>query len=453
MRLGRTISARSVLANDRLDAGFFADEFISATELIEDLRAHGIKIQPLGAFGVPWMPPRTALARAAPAEESVPYLRPYDVFDYLPSASDQLSVRRNNSIKSFQLDSGTILQTRSGRNLGPCTIVDEHLANFALSDDMIRIEIQDEDTRFFILAYLQTDVGQSLLRRKKSGSVIDHLAVADVRNIPIPVLDTAVAKNVIRMVQDAVYMRQAGRRGLQKALDELRPEHRVSNFPGSRWESWTVHARELSDRIDAAFYSPHVTAGRERLRQSEGTELGELAVAHLPVRYKRYYVERGYGRPILSGRQLLQAEPVNLRYVSDRSFRNPQEYEITQGAVIFGAVGRSEGRQAWPALVTSDRSGWLASNDVMRLVPRMGVDPGALWLAVAHPDVQAQIKALSFGSVIDHMNPWDVEAVIVPRINSNIAAHARIAWDTLGKATSLQREAVALLQDHLTELA
>jgi hypothetical protein len=49
----------------------------------------------------------------------------------------------------------------------------------------------------------------------------------------------------------------------------------------------------------------------------------------------------------------------------------------------------------------------------MRLIPREGVRPGAVWLGVATPQVQAQIEALSFGSVVDHMNPWDVEAVLV----------------------------------------
>jgi len=48
----------------------------------------------------------------------------------------------------------------------------------------------------------------------------------------------------------------------------------------------------------------------------------------------------------------------------------------------------------------------------MRLIPREGVRPGAVWLAVAAPASQVQIKALSFGSVVDHMNPWDVETVM-----------------------------------------
>jgi hypothetical protein len=185
---------------------------------------------------------------------------------------------------------------------------------------------------------------------------------------------------------------------------------------GDPWTWWSIRASACGDRLDAGHHHPAVRDSRLRVQGAGGVTLGTLAEAILPIRYKRYYVDRGHGRPIVSGRQLLQPEPVNLRYVSDRSFRNPSDYEIRAGYTVFGAVGRSEGRQAWPALVTDDRDGWLASNDVMRLIPREGVRPGAVWLGVATPQVQAQIEALSFGSVVDHMNPWDVEAVLVPAI-------------------------------------
>jgi hypothetical protein len=197
---------------------------------------------------------------------------------------------------------------------------------------------------------------------------------------------------------------------------------------GDPWTWWSIRASACGDRLDAGHHHPAVRDSRLRVQEAGGVTLGTLAEAILPIRYKRNYVDRGHGRPIVSGRQLLQPEPVNLRYVSDRSFRNPSDYEIRAGYTVFGAVGRSEGRQAWPALVTVDRDGWLASNDVMRLIPREGVGPGAVWLGVATPQVQAQIEALSFGSVVDHMNPWDVEAVLVPAIEIPSRYRSKLPW-------------------------
>jgi hypothetical protein len=142
---------------------------------------------------------------------------------------------------------------------------------------------------------------------------------------------------------------------------------------------------------------------------------------------------------------------VNLRYVSDRSFKDPTQYELSAGMTVFGAVGRSEGRQGTPALIAEGRHGWLASNDVMRLRPRPGVSPGAVWLAIAAHQSRLQINALSFGSVIDHMNPWDVEDVIVPVVTEAMAQEAEAAWSVFSAASTSISAAVATLEAALRQ--
>lgn len=87
----------------------------------------------------------------------------------------------------------------------------------------------------------------------------------------------------------------------------------------------------------------------------------------------------------------------------------------------------------------------------MRLTPHAGVRPGAVWLGVASKQAQSQIKALSFGSVVDHMNPWDVEDVVVPKVNDSLASAAEEAWMKLGESTYLLGEGAALLQSMLEE--
>lgn len=448
----QTVRSRSISLYDRLDAAFFANHATSASEHISVLRESGLAVEPIGSLAKVWMPPRTALVRATARESSLPYLRPYDVFDYLPRAADAVSVSRNKDIHAFQIKPGMILQTRSGRNLGPCTLADAVLANFAASDDMVRIEVNDTARRYYLFAYLQTKMGQALLRRGRSGSVIDHLTVADVSAVPVPfVKDDAIISTVATRMRDAIAAREQGRQELEAAMESLGRAFPATHTESS-WSSWTVRAAEVGQRLDAAFYAPSVLAAREQLGSNQGARLGDLASAVLPVRYKRYYVEAGHGRPIVSGRQLLQAQPINLRFVADRSFRNPEDYEIRAGMTVFGAVGRAEGRQAWPSMVTSDRDGWLASNDVMRLVPRPGVRPGAVWLAVAMPQVQRQIKALSFGSVIDHMNPWDVEDVLVPLVEDGLATAVESAWGKLARASALADSAVALLEQELVSV-
>jgi len=449
----RTVRSRSVLAHDRLDAAFFAASGVEASDRVALLEAAGVPMRPLGSFARVWDPARFARAWAAPREEGLPYLRPYDVFDYLPTASERLSTARNDDVSALRLREGTILQTCSGRNLGPCSYVDADLARFTLSHDMIRIEVDDEPTRLLVLAYLQTPTGQALLRRGRSGSVIDHLTVADVAAVPVPQPPPEAAEPVIALMRHALARRQSGRQRLRTLLDALAtrlpPPRRSAGLGlGPRWQ---LQSTTVGDRLDAAHHDPLVRAAQAQVAAAAGVRCGALAAATLPVRYKRYYVDGGHGRPIVSGRQLLQAEPINLRRVSDRSFRDPSAYELRTGMVIFGAVGRAEGRQGWPSLITAGRHGWLASNDVMRLEPYPGARPGALWLGLASAQAQLQVKALSFGSVVDHMNPGDVEQVLLPAIDDATALDAEQAWRDLDDASRAARAAADQLQQYLDQ--
>jgi len=435
------------LANDRLDAHFFTSPGVAAFERITvgDIADSRWTTGRVGDVATVWEPPRFARAYAAPAEPGQPYLRPYDVFDYLPAEGDRLSLLRNNDVDRLVPKPGTLLQTCSGRNLGPLTIADDELARFALSHDMIRLEVDDDDTRWYLLAFLRTPTGQALLRRGKSGSVIDHITTADVESLPLPMVSKDIRTAIVNQMRKAGIGAASGRSRLRSVLTaqeaQLPTPARAPGY-GSMWNS---SSSQLRDRLDAAFYEPRIRAAREQISALGGVRCGDLTEAILPVRYKRYYVEEGHGRPILSGRQLLQADPVNLRHVSDRSFRDPTEYEIAAGMTVFGAVGRSEGRQGSPALVTAERDGWLASNDVMRLKPRAGVRPAAVWLAIAAGQSRLQINALSFGSVVDHMNPWDVEELLLPPVSDDLVTAAERGWDEFSMAGTAAAHAVALL--------
>ena len=206
----------------------------------------------------------------------------------------------------------------------------------------------------------------------------------------------------------------------------------------------------MHDRLDAAYYDPLVAAASAQVTRAGGTRCRDIAQASLPTRYKRYYVSGEHGRPILSGRQLLQLEPVNLRHVSDRSFREPDNYVIRAGMTILGADGRAEGNQGAASLVTANRDGWLASNHVMRLTPREGVRPGALWLAIAARRSRAQISALSFGSVVDQINPGDIDQIILPPVDGPAGKEAEDAWELFAEAASAMSRAVSLFEIQLT---
>lgn len=441
------VRARVAFAHGRMDAKFHCSPGVKAGEDIALLKDAGVPTRAVagdGGLGTVLPTSRTKRVYAAAGEDSVPYLRPYDVFDYLPQPADLLSRSGSPRIEQLMPEPGTILQTCSGRNLGPLAYADEYIGRFAVSDDMLRLRIADESERMYAMAFLSTPTGQALLTRSKTGGVIDHLSAADLGSVEVPFI-ADVRDRVVTDMRRAVNLREAAR---------LRLDHLVAEYESSipkpvrsapMRSGWTQRAASFSDRIDVAYYDPLLREIRARLKEAGGVRVGEVAETFIPGRYKRYYVSPEYGKPIVSGRQLLQAKPVNLRYIAPRSL-NYAEFSLEEGMVAFGAEGRAEERIAQPALITSERAGWLANNHVMRVRAKAGVNPGWLYLAFAISQTQAQVKACSCGSVVDTVYPRDLDRVILPPVDDEKGDEAAQAWADLSSANEYERRAVDSLE-------
>lgn len=447
----RTVTSTLCFRRGRLDSNYYLAPGVAARDRLAQAEAEGLPLQPIAvqrSVGDVWQPKRFKRAYAAPGEASVPYLRPYDVFECLPTPAGWLSSDRTENLDQYEIRPGTILQTCSGRNLGPVTVADRYLSGFVLSHDMLRIEVEDDHERAALLAFLSSPTGQAILRQRMSGSVVDHLTADDVGALVVPQLSSSALADLAEPALKSAVLVEEARFELAGVLQAMRRRFPPPP-PRPKRYGWTVSSSYLQRgrRMDAHYHDPEVEAARQQLQDAGGVRLGELAQAFLPARYKRYYVGPEYGRPIMSGRQLLQIDPINLRYISDRSFNDPETMILQAGMVAFGAVGRWEGRLGEPALITADREGWLASNDVMRLSPRPDVDPGWLWLAVACEPVQTQIAALPYGSVIDHTGPEDVEnEVIVPPPDAELGRRAREAWWRFDQARAAKRKATNLVE-------
>jgi len=383
----------------------------------------------------------------------VPYLRPYDAFEYLPVAADQLSALRTRRLDTYRLRKGMILQTCSGRNLGPALMVDDYLARFVLSHDMVRIEIEDEQMRYYVLAFLQSETGQQLLKRDKTGSVIDHISDSHVAAMEIPLFSEKARKAVSNAMREAVTLREEARVELSDLLEQYEAKLPDPSRTNLTKIGWTFYAEDFGTRLDAANHDPVVPSLRKKLMKIGGAPVKTVAKVMKPAgRYKTYYVEPEYGRPILSGAQLLQAHPINLRYMSPRAFKSVTPYELKQGWIAYPADGRAEEALGLPSLITSDRDGWLASGHVGRLVPRDGVSPGWLWLACRTQHVQMQIKAAASGSVVDSTFPADMEDVILPPPLSIDTSHVEAQWEKFSRAQRAESDATAIVENELERL-
>jgi hypothetical protein len=449
-----TVPSSELADTKRLDAYFHLSE---GRLLARHVGRKAIKHSKLGfQDGINarvWAPARFKRVYAVLGEEQLPYLRPSDTLNYILRAADVLSATKSENINSYRLRKGMILVTCSGRNLGPAVYVDAFMAQFVLSHDMIRVEIEDQTLRHYVLGLLGTQTGQQLLRKDKSGSVIDHITVEQVASLEVPMLPDQIILEVADKMQRAIRLREAARLGLseeQKLYEATLP----AITPTTRtFRGWGVSSREFTDRLDAAPYEPAVRAVRRALKTKGGQLLGDVAKALKPTgRYKTNYVDPDNGTPMLSGGQLLQIRPLNLRYMAARALTDIDRYRLKSGWIAYQADGRAEEALGEPVMITADKDGWLASGHVGRIVANKASDSGPLFLAFQSPHAQMQLKAFASGSVVDATFPVDAERVILPPLPSGTGRRVESCWANFAEAQLIEDETFHTIEESLKKL-
>ncbi|MEV8136762.1 hypothetical protein [Microbacterium aurantiacum] len=443
------VRSGALLERKRLDARYFAAPAVRIKVVLE--KAENVELRAVGDFARVRAPKRFKRAYAAPGEDYISYLRPYDVFEFLPPEADRLSLVRTEDLDSYRIQAGDLLQTCSGRNLGPLTIADEYLARFALSHDMIRVTIDDETDRYYTLAVLQSRTGQALLRGDLGGSVIDHITEDDVSAVQIPFLDS-IRDEVAALMREAVETREKARSTLRAVVEKLDERYPAEPAKQSRG-GWTVRASNLGTRLDAAYHSDHVAALRAQLLADGGVKLSSAADIDKPGgRPKLYYVGDGEGTPLLSGRQILQLDVVGAKNIAARSMNKDSGYGLGRGWIVFQADGRAEESLGYPSVVLEERAEWFASGHVGRAIPKDLAHTGWIWASMASSIVQQQIAALACGSVVDALYESDLEGVVIPALDSVDAGAAQQAWDDLSTSAKKSTQAISLVETALGQL-
>ncbi|RKM61537.1 hypothetical protein D6856_04865 [Butyrivibrio sp. XB500-5] len=437
----------------RLDSPYYLSEGNAASRIIGNLAARGmnfISMSDTERINI-WQPNRNTIVYAGEGEESLPYLQPYDILEYMPIARSYLSSHQEG-IDELKVMAGTILQTCSGRNLGPLVISDDYLENFRFGSDLIRITVNDETLRCYIYAFFNTWVGQALLHSSKTGSVIDHLSRKDIEKIQVPELSQKDYHEISEKIKEYYKLSSEARNIIAKMSAEFNEKIGVSLDAKPLRNGWDVSVKNLmkAGRIDAAYYDPYTAKASEKLRKAGGVKMSEKAKVLKPSgRYKTNYVDKSNGDPLVSGRQLLQHEVVNMKYLPKTSHDKYSEFRLSENWIAYPADGRVEGRLGTPTFIAKKRSDWFASGHIGRIVANEEVNPGYLYLAMLHPVVQAEVYSLACGSVVDAVYPEDVEKIIIPPEIDFEYDKVIEAWGKFDKADNLKESACRQFEDKI----
>lgn len=143
----------------------------------------------------------------------------------------------------------------------------------------------------------------------------------------------------------------------------------------------------------------------------------------LPGRFKRVYVDEGYGRVFIGGKQLLELDPSNKKYLSlvHHGDRISKQLELHENMILItcsGTIGKV-------ALVGKHWDGWTANQHIIRIVPANENIAGYLSVFLSSDYGYTLITRYTYGSVVDEIDNTHVADIPLP-ILKNIDVQNKI---------------------------
>ena len=369
-------------------------------------------------------------------KSGLPIFQPSSITEIYPKPDGYISSKTKTDIDALRVHSGQILMTCSG-TIGKVSFVSETLNNKIFSHDLLRIVCKESSDAGYIYTYLKSKIGNKILLTNSYGAVITHIEPEHLSTVPIPDAPPEIKKRINNLIVSSYKLRDESNKLLDEANDLLKKELHLPDIndfnvnlfsKNSSVDTYNVKLSDLSNRVDASYHVPIVNAIVKHLEQhaSMVTKVGNKNISReiiLPGRFKRVYVDEGYGRVFIGGKQLLELDPSNKKYLSlvHHGDRISKQLELHENMILItcsGTIGKV-------ALVGKHWDGWTANQHIIRIVPANENIAGYLSVFLSSDYGYTLITRYTYGSVVDEIDNTHVADIPLP-ILKNIDVQNKI---------------------------
>ena len=322
---------------------------------------------------------------------------------------------------------GVVLISRSG-TIGNVTYVGNTLSKFFVSEHAIRIECKDFPG--YVYAFLKTKIGKLIVCSTQYGAVIQEIEPEHLATVPIPDAPTMLKKKIHDLIVRSYELRDESNDLIDQATALLIGELKLPDIAAfdvglykkaASVDTFSVKLSNMSGRLDASYHVPIVDAIIEHLRQhaEEVTTVGDPRISReviLPGRFKRVYVDEGYGVPFFGGRSIGELDPSDKKYLSfsqhDKKIKD--ELTIHAGMILVtcsGTIGKI-------AMVPKHWDKWAMTHDIIRFVPVETISGYAfIWLQSEY--AAKLINSFAYGSVVRHIEKEHINRLPIPLLKNH----------------------------------
>lgn len=360
--------------------------------------------------------------------EGLPIYTASQSLELNPSPDKFISTKTKIDLDILILKAGQITVTRSG-TIGRCTIVTDTLKGKIFSDDLLRINCNNPEEVGYVYAFLKTTIGNKILTTNNYGSVVSHIEPEHLSDVLIPVLPENTIKGTHNKIMTAFKLRDEANRLIQQAndllfklLDLLPLETLKADYFSEEVRTFPRRLSDWKHRLDGSFHIPLIDIIVKELgkKSAELTTLGDKRVSEriiLPGRFKRVYVDHDYGVPFLSGGDILQFDPTQVKYLSAKHHGKRIKEQLTfhENMILVtcsGTIGNV-------LLAPKHFENWTGNQHILRIKPSENVNAGYVYAFLASSYGQELVKRFTYGSVVDEINDDQLASVqfLLPSTN------------------------------------
>ncbi len=349
--------SRLPAAQFRLDAPTFLSQDHLSTVMLGTSEAQQLS-QLADVFTVYIQSP--ILAYVQPFPRSRPYITTSELGEYHTGSTTHVSLVADRRLLDWEIKQGNIVVSRSGR-VGEAYWVDKRLDG-ALVGDSFRVVPKNVSDAPFIFAVLASSFARNFLSGSSYGSVVNHASLDQLRRFPVPQLANTSRSKINAIMTTALVARERAYELLDQAQDSLLqvcglslPRIETQSISDTEGATVKVNSDEITQaasgssefRLEAHFYNPIARAVIKDIQKlpSRKRTVGELAHAVIMGgRFKRNYVEAAYGTPFLSGKNIVQIRPTDLKHLSNTETEDLDDLLVKKGWILVtcsGTIGRT----------------------------------------------------------------------------------------------------------------
>ena len=208
-------------------------------------------------------------------------------------------------------------------------------------------------------------------------------------------------------------------------------------------------------RLEASVFNVEARKAKEVLKLCKWdivqlwSNNGLIKTAFYPGRFKRIYVEKGNGYPMLLPSQMRELKPQATKFISKKTFNQIGNLQVKKDSLLMtrsGTIGVC-------TIVSKWLDGLTMSDDIIRVNFKSENDLGFVYTYLLTKVGKSILATNNYGSVIKHIEPEHLENVPIPNpsyeLKQKIHNLIMDSFELRDKANSLIDKAEGLLANEL----